>query len=187
MSIMTKKGTSKYKFGQKFNKWTLIEHIGYDKYKSPTWLCRCNCGSEHVVTIYNVTGGTSRQCKQCSVTRNYKKDTIPTPVWKTIVNNSKTRGRVLNISKEFAENLFIKQNKKCALSGLDIYFARSNKEYVKGLQTASLDRIDNSKEYNEDNVQWVHKHINIMKNTYDENYFIELCRIITNKQIRNDR
>ena len=37
----------------------------------------------------------------------------------------------------------------------------------------SLDRIDSSKGYEENNVQWVHKDINLMKNKYDNKYFIE--------------
>jgi hypothetical protein len=44
--------------------------------------------------------------------------------------------------------------------------------------TASLDRIDSSKGYCEDNVQWVHKDINRMKNTFDQDYFISLCKLI---------
>lgn len=184
---MGEKGFCKYVSGQKFNKWTLIERVGYDKYKNITWLCQCECGEQHVLTVYNVTGGHSKQCKQCSVTRNYKDGALPTPVWKTIINNSKHRGRTLDITKSFAEKLFIKQNKKCALSGLDIFFAKNYKDYKKGLQTASLDRIDNSKEYEKDNVQWVHKHINVMKNVFSEDYFIDLCKQVVNNKLGKNK
>jgi hypothetical protein len=42
--------------------------------------------------------------------------------------------------------------------------------------TASLDRIDSSKGYEEGNIQWVHKHINFMKRTYSQEYFIDMCK-----------
>ena len=44
--------------------------------------------------------------------------------------------------------------------------------------TASLDRIDSSKGYVIGNVQWVHKDINIMKNKFDNQYFIDMCKKI---------
>jgi hypothetical protein len=49
------------------------------------------------------------------------------------------------------------------------------------LTTASLDRIDSSKGYIEGNVQWIHKHINKMKNNFNESYFIEICKKISQK------
>jgi len=45
-------------------------------------------------------------------------------------------------------------------------------------QTASLDRIDSSKGYIEGNVQWVHRKINMMKQSYTQEEFIELCQAV---------
>jgi len=44
------------------------------------------------------------------------------------------------------------------------------------IRTASLDRIDSSKGYVKGNLQWVHKDINMMKNHYNQKYFIEICK-----------
>jgi hypothetical protein len=44
--------------------------------------------------------------------------------------------------------------------------------------TASIDRIDSSKGYEEGNIQWVHKHVNFMKRTYSQDYFIDMCKKI---------
>lgn len=49
----------------------------------------------------------------------------------------------MNIDIKFAWELYVKQEKKCALSGLPIVFAISNKKSSE--TTASLDRIDSSK------------------------------------------
>ena len=72
--------------------------------------------------------------------------------------------------------LFLKQNKKCALTGIDIHFPETAKEHSKG--TASLDRIDSSKPYNADNVQWVHKTVGMMKLAFTQTEFIEWCKLI---------
>ena len=73
-------------------------------------------------------------------------------------------------------DLFIKQNRKCALSGLELSFPKINGDQS---YTASIDRIDSSLGYIEGNVQWVHKDINIMKNKYDQDYFIQMCKLIS--------
>ena len=44
--------------------------------------------------------------------------------------------------------------------------------------TASLDRIDSKKGYTIDNVQWVYKKINMMKQNYDQKEFVNLCCLI---------
>lgn len=48
--------------------------------------------------------------------------------------------------------------------------------------TASLDRIVSTKGYVEGNVQWVCKMVNIMKNVYDQEDFINMCKKIGNKE-----
>ena len=46
--------------------------------------------------------------------------------------------------------------------------------------TASLDRIDSSRGYVIDNIQWVHKDINWLKNDWSQKEFIELCSRVAN-------
>ena len=48
------------------------------------------------------------------------------------------------------------------------------------ITTASLDRIDSKKGYIKGNLQWVHKDLNIMKNSYPNQYFIEMCKKVAN-------
>lgn len=45
--------------------------------------------------------------------------------------------------------------------------------------TASLDRIDSSRGYEIDNIQWVHKDVNKMKMGLSQNEFIDICKIIS--------
>ena len=70
--------------------------------------------------------------------------------------------------------LWVSQDKKCALSGVPIGFYDDDASH-----TCSIDRIDSTKGYILANIQLVHKHVNIMKNKFDQTYFIEFCRLIT--------
>jgi hypothetical protein len=100
-------------------------------------------------------------------------------IWNKIIYRSKKRGQLFNISKKYAEKLLLIQNFKCNLSGLDLYFATDYKSHSSGGTNASLDRIDSSQGYIEGNVQWVDKDVNKMKMAYDEKYFKELCKKIS--------
>lgn len=81
------------------------------------------------------------------------------------------------VTLEYLWELYLKQNRQCALSKLPIGF--NEREGSRGRRcSASLDRIDSSKGYVEGNVQWVHKHINIMKNKYELDYFVKLCNLV---------
>lgn len=94
--------------------------------------------------------------------------------WNHIKNGARKRKMEFSITIEYAWGLYILQNKKCALSGRDIYFPESNTSP----STASLDRIDSSIGYIEGNVQWVHGKVNIMKNKFNQIEFIEFCKSI---------
>ena len=85
----------------------------------------------------------------------------------------KGKKRTGNISIEEVYDIWILQNKKCALSGLDIDFIKRNK----GI-TASIDRIDSNKEYVLGNIQLVHKDVNLMKNKFNQDYFVDMCKKI---------
>jgi hypothetical protein len=73
--------------------------------------------------------------------------------------------------------LYIKQGKKCALTGVPIGFDDCGDSRWKG-STASIDRIDSKKEYDIDNIQLVHKDLNLMKNHFNEDYFIKMCCLV---------
>lgn len=87
-------------------------------------------------------------------------------------------------SIEYLWDLFQDQKGECALSGMVLSFGGpllrdGNQSRINHqLMTASLDRIDNSIGYTNNNIQWVHKHINMMKSVHDEQYFVSLCRLI---------
>jgi hypothetical protein len=97
-------------------------------------------------------------------------------LWGTIKKRAERRNYTINISIEYGWDLYVKQNGKCALSGIPLKFANANKRNSE--TTASLDRIDSNQGYVEGNVQWVHKNVNIMKNIFNQEHFIYLCKEI---------
>lgn len=94
-----------------------------------------------------------------------------------------SRQLTFEIDMEFLDNLFKIQNGKCALSGIEITLPRSDEHRITGESTASLDRIDSNIGYTKENVQWVHKRINIMKQNLQEDEFLYLCKLITENNI----
>lgn len=84
------------------------------------------------------------------------------------------RNLAIDITLEGIWDMYIGQDRKCALSGLPIYFGETGTCPT----TASLDRIDSSKGYIKGNVQWVHKRINIMKNRFSQDEFVAFCRAV---------
>ena len=96
---------------------------------------------------------------------------------------AKRKNLTFDISLRQIWNLFLKQNRKCALSGLKLKFPSA---WHSGDGTASLDRIDSSKGYTKQNIQWLHKEINELKSDFPENEFINWCKIIAKyNKLRN--
>jgi hypothetical protein len=96
---------------------------------------------------------------------------------------SRKRNLEFKITIQDAWKQYLKQKGKCAISGVDIKLARCYARVIKNgdkklTQTASLDRIDSSKGYLKNNIQWVHKLINRMKMDMSQNDFFNWCKII---------
>jgi hypothetical protein len=176
------KGINKIKvrIGDIFGKLKVVDRNIETTKNGIMWICECECGNKSTCATNTLTSGHSSSCGCGRIEAISSNIGFISGTWYgSIKKNAKARGLEFLVSQEYLNNLLIKQDHKCALSGLpiEIKFGRGNKE-----TTASLDRIDNSKPYTEENVQFVHKHINYMKWTHDQDYFLALCRIITIKQ-----
>jgi len=85
----------------------------------------------------------------------------------------KKRGLEFSITKEYAWELYEKQNGKCFYTQLPIDLNTRNNS-----MTASIDRINSNEGYIEGNIVWAHKDVNIMKNVFSNEYFLMLCKKI---------
>lgn len=184
-----------YEQGTKFGKWTVLNE-GPSSSQGKTWLCKCECGFERNVLGTRLRSGKSNSCGCDSIKATQQ------ALWKghgdislTLFNSYKkgaaNRNLIFDITIEQAWNLFLQQNKRCALTGLSLemfsyvdhydYCAKGSKGGITGKRshgTASLDRIDSNKGYTISNIQWIHKDINRMKMNMDQDYFLKLCKQI---------
>lgn len=167
--------------GKKFGKLTVIKRGPILKCGNTTWVCKEDeTGIEKpVLTKHLKSGATKSFSFGFSVGKAHVQwnghEKISGTYWGSIIRHATNRKLEFSITIEDGWNLYIKQNRKCALSGVDIYFGESNACPY----TASLDRIDSNKGYTLDNVQWVHTKVNIMKNKFDQTEFIDFCSKIS--------
>lgn len=171
----------KFKAGDTFGKWTVVDGIlGDDHYKRI--LVRCECGHEQLAFPTRLLNGTSVGCRRCTASgKNHYKwsgiGELPATMLYTIKQNARAKNRIVDVDLEYLWNLFQNQNGKCALSGQEIYLMKSNTKWGRD-STASLDRIDSNGNYTKGNVQWVHKDINRMKTDFSQDRFVYLCKLV---------
>lgn len=162
------------KVGEKINNWEVIKSDVIRKNGRKYILVKCTCGSgkEHLLPHHHYMDKQSLGCNKCSKSFTNKGfGDISGSFWALIKSGAAKRNIPFDLNIKDAWDLYLKQNRLCALSGIEIYFAPTTNKRDKKYQTASLDRIDSSKGYTIDNVQWVHKDANIMKNRFSMDYF----------------
>jgi len=148
---------------------TEIEYQSYKSYwtaKSRNGMCK-SCRS----TIANKSSKRNTKRENNSQWKGYRD--IPYGWFSRYFERANITKRTGDITIQQVYDLWVVQDKKCALSGVTIGFYDDGKNH-----TCSIDRIDSLKEYTIDNIQLVHKDINIMKNKFDNQYFINMCKNI---------
>lgn len=177
--IYRKKEKLAYLIGLKFTDWEVICIDGIDKNNKTLLKCQCRlCGRIRHLLPGEIKHKAyhSCQCKVLEKRKNTWVGRIHSTYWKTIARNAIRRGLDFDITREEAWVLVEKQNNKCALSGVEFIWPQSSYEFDhERVMTASIDRIDPKKSYTIDNVQWVHKDVNWMKQDLTEEKFIDYC------------
>lgn len=87
----------------------------------------------------------------------------------------------LDFDKVFLKELWERQEGKCAITGIRMMLekdASSRRAREKKPHKASLDRIDSSKPYTKDNVQFICMCVNYMKNTFQNDEIVEFIESI---------
>lgn len=141
------------------------------------WECQCDCGTIIYRSSRCLTKVASCGCRLRKRSEKRFKGTgaLPRTLWGSMVSHARRRNKEFKITIEEGWELFEKQAGKCALSGQPIEFGPASNNW-RHVTTASLDRIDNTKGYHLDNVWWVHKDLNKMKNTFTVEEFVMNCR-----------
>lgn len=151
--------------GRKFGKWTVIGFEGLNSRKESRWLCKCECGTERVVSRRGLAQGQSKSCG-CAIKElnrsgengyNYKHGMSKKPLYhvytgmKDRCTNPKAvqypyyGGRGIKLCDEWAE----KKTGRIAF-----YEWAMKNGYEEGL---SIDRKDVNGDYSPENCHWVGK------------------------------
>lgn len=179
--------------GKVFGELTVLRRLSTTRGGSVLWECKCSCGNTYEASSRHLNrkenNVRSCGCKQHLRGRDHSQwggaGDISGGWWGTHVlraaKPSTTRLPVqVTLTIEDAWRLFLKQGRKCALTGLDIWFEKKSNSSARRVGgTASLDRIDNRIGYVEGNVQWVHKRINMMRGSMDIEEFVRLAELVT--------
>lgn len=174
-------GKMKYKVGDEFaNHKRLVEYVGsHPKWRTSLWMWECtSCGKISGPSLTNSITRLDRGPRCCFMPRGQEAGTYKGYEELTGVflgsceYNAKKRGYEWSVTPEYLWDIWEKQNRKCAYTGMELSHGVD----------ASLDRIDNSIGYVEGNIQWIHRDINRMKSDFDESYFIEMCKKVNEFQ-----
>lgn len=194
---MKKNDLTNKKFGSLF----VIGEEGITKAGHATWRCKCDCGNVVIRTGTSLIRSKFSSCgnsfdkyhnicfsrpmgKENSNWRGFG-DISSTWFSNVILRSAdgrKSRRKIakkIDITIEDIWHLFLEQNKKCALSGVELFLPKNGTREECKRANASLDRIDSSLGYVKGNIQWVTKNINIMKNTLNQEEFIDICKSVS--------
>lgn len=174
--IPKEKRTKEIKQGDAFKCLTATSVCGKDKNGILIWLCECICGNKTKVRTTHLKSG---RIVSCGCYRKRQKNHR----WKgycgvsgsriaEIKLRARKKGIDFNLSAKFLWDLFEKQNRKCAITGIEIDLDTNG----------SVDRIDSSKGYTKDNVWWTDIKINKMKLDFSLTEFLKLCEQVTNNK-----
>lgn len=167
--------------GKIFGDIEVICHLKTGRYQKggifQVWKCKClRCGHINNIRAGNLKNG-QKTCKTCSskeASDTKKECLIDYNVWYSMISRAKERDIEVTLTQQDCLDIFNAQDRKCALSGVPIYFgATRSKE-----STASPDRINQKLGYIKGNVRWVHKYVNIMRNSISTEEFIWWCDTI---------
>lgn len=140
------------------------------------WCSKCSgCGREQAYTRKDHAKQSSFndwQCRGCVAKAKGFSQNAPVGIKASLYNKYMKAAGSRGIDWDITiEEMFEGFNGQCALSSWAILLGH----------TASLDRIDSLKGYSPDNIQWVHTMVNMAKNKYRQDTFIEMCIAIANK------
>lgn len=99
--------------------------------------------------------------------------------------NAKNRKENIDIDLPFLKQLWESQNGICKISGIKMAL-RTHSNAYKGTKnytelspyTASLDRIDSNKPYQQGNIRWICFIANMAKHTFSDDELIEFCKTV---------
>ena len=112
--------------GQKFNKLTVIDIVP-SKNERTYWKCQCDCGKIKIIESYSLTSGNTQSCG-CSRYKGINE--LSLSFFCQIKKGAEKRNLPFNINIKEIWDLYIKQDKKCALTGIELKFKSKKDEQL---------------------------------------------------------
>lgn len=163
--------------------------------------CKQTKPKEDFYNNKRASDGKQPHCKSCltaySKTEKAKKAMLryQTRNWRGVANtirghmksNSARRGHKWNDSWWTIDSILEQiEDKTCAVTGIPFELKQESERHKKRAFTPSPDRIDNSKGYEPDNVQWVLFIYNMMKNNFDDADVAHFLQTLKNIKVDYD-
>lgn len=134
----------------------------------------------HISRDKKNTSGRVYHCKQCvartQVKRNMTEVGYKANLWQNLLSNAKRRNIPVRIEKADIQRMYDAQGGLCAVTGLPMQF--SALESGKNSYAVSVDRIDSSRGYYQDNIRLVCARVNLMKMELSDEQTKFWCRAI---------
>lgn len=133
-----------------------------------------HCGCEFAARLLHIIHRNQVSCGCVSPSKRKGTENISASYFYQVRRGAISRGIEFEITIEDMDELLVKQEFKCNLSGWEIIAGYTPvKNY-----TASLDRIESNVGYVKNNIQWLHKMVNLSKQSFEQERFIQMCKAI---------
>lgn len=152
----------------------LKEYKRQSKNGRNVFYCTQGCASIHSNKNRVLSDETKEKLRQINLGNTYGKKGDFTKILR-----SSRQKRYSELNEIFLQELWEKQNGKCAISG--VVMTKQSYSTTKTPWMVTIDRIDSSKNYTQDNVQLVAYSINCAKNDFTDDQFREFISEITNR------
>ena len=180
-SCMARTRSRKVKVGDQYKHWKVIDGPISSKHQCLQWkvlCCKCNSFVRWMQANELMDPNSSFMCLKCSQAERGKKERLANGGTEYLSINkyhkweksAKRRNYEFSVSIEYLTELYLSQDKKCAITG----------EYLPDLEKASLDRIDSTKGYVQGNLQWVTIQANLSKHIMSMENLYEFCKKVLN-------
>lgn len=154
------------------------EKFGIGGYKKRMWLCKCDCGNLTKAATGDLTGDHKKSCGCLTATRSaqnsiksrykiVKQDAGYRSIYSSYKGNARSRQLNFNVDFDYAVSIMKSNCHYCGIEPSNIYM----KSYYNATYNG-IDRVDNTKGYENDNVVSCCKMCNIAKNNNTEQEFL---------------